>query len=152
MTVSSLLAKHLRDVHFGGNWTSVNLKEQLAGVSWQQATVQIDGFNTIAKLVHHIHYFVDTVRKVLEGGPLDAHDKFSFDHPPIGSKEEWLRFLEKVWATAEACAAAIERSPDERLADDLPGKKYGNYHRNILGIIEHSHYHLGQIVILKKLL
>ena len=31
-------------------------------------------------------------------------------------------------------------------------EKYGNYFRNLTGIIEHLHYHLGQIVLIKKLI
>ena len=130
----------------------MDLKAQLADVDWQQATRRIEGSNTIATLTYHIHYFVAVVRKVLEGGPLDAHDKFSFDHPPIGSEAEWRSFLDEVWANAEACAAALEVLPDEKLPEIFFEPKYGSFHRNILGIIEHSHYHLGQIVILKKLM
>jgi hypothetical protein len=33
---------------------------------------------------------------------------------------------------------------------DFDDGKYGTVLRNILGLIEHTHYHLGQIVILKK--
>ena len=38
------MAKHVRDVHFGGNWTAVNLKDALADVTWQQATTRLDAF------------------------------------------------------------------------------------------------------------
>ena len=38
MNLTAQIAKHIRDVHFGGNWTASNLKDQLAGLSWQQAT------------------------------------------------------------------------------------------------------------------
>jgi len=31
-------------------------------------------------------------------------------------------------------------------------EKYGNYQRNIDGMIEHSYYHLAQIVVIKKIL
>jgi len=48
MSLSQHLAKHLRDVHFGGNWTSVNLKDTLADVSWQQVSVKVQSFNTIS--------------------------------------------------------------------------------------------------------
>ena len=30
-------------------------------------------------------------------------------------------------------------------------EKYGTYYRNFHGLIEHAHYHLGQIVLIKKL-
>ena len=31
-------------------------------------------------------------------------------------------------------------------------EKYGTYLRNIDGMIEHAYYHLGQVVLIKKLL
>lgn len=151
MISTTHIAKHFRDVHFGGNWTSVNLKDALAGVTWQQATTQVQGFNTITALVFHINY-VSAVLKVLQGGPLDAHDKYSFDLPPILSAEDWEKLLDKTWADAENFAAAIEQLPESKLWEDFMDKKYGNYYRNLHGIIEHTHYHLGQIVLIKKML
>ena len=58
MNLSQHIAKHLREVHVGKNWTWVNLKETLEGLSWQQATTQVNGFNTIATLVYHMNYYV----------------------------------------------------------------------------------------------
>ena len=48
MNLPTQIAKHIKDVYFGGNWTSVNLKETLADVTWQQATTQVHNFNSIA--------------------------------------------------------------------------------------------------------
>ena len=45
------------------------------------------GFHTIAALVYHMDYFIAATLKVMQDGPLDAKDKFSFDHPPIMSQE-----------------------------------------------------------------
>ncbi len=151
-TTSTHIAKHFRDVHFGGNWTSVNLKTQLEGVTWQQATKQVHGFNSIAALVFHIHYYVGAVTKVLQGGPLDASDKYSFDCPPIQSQADWESMLDKTWADAEIFAGLIEQWPESKLWEDFSDNKYGNYYRNLHGIIEHIHYHLGQIVLIKKIL
>lgn len=95
MTLPQQIAKHLRDVHFGGNWTSSNLKDQLAAVTWQQATTKVNSFNTIATLTYHVNYFVAAALQVLEGGPLDAHDKYSFDHPPINCEADWQKMLDK---------------------------------------------------------
>ena len=152
MPLPQQIATHFRSVHFGGNWTSVNLKDTLANVTWQQAIEKVHAFNTIATLVYHIHYFVHVTLKVLQGGPLDAHDKFSFDHPPIGSQEDWQQFLEKVWSDAESFAQLVEQMPEERFFEHMADPKYGNWYRNIHGIIEHAHYHLGQIVLIKKLI
>lgn len=152
MNSPELLAKHLRDVHFGGNWTTSNLKDNLAGVSWQQATRQVYELNTIATLVFHTSYYISAVLKVLQGEPLQAHDKYSFDLPPIHSQEDWENLLHKTWADTESLAALVEQLPETKLWEPFTDEKYGTYYRNLLGIIEHTHYHLGQIAVIKKIL
>lgn len=152
MNTPAQIAKHFRDVHFGGNWTFSNLKDHLADVNWQQATKKVYSFNTIATLVFHTNYFVGAVTKVLQGGPLDAKDIYSFDHPPIHSQEDWENMLNKTWADAEIFARLIEQLPENKLSETFCDEKYGNYYRNLHGIIEHTHYHLGQIVLIKKIL
>jgi len=152
MKPSALLAKHLKEVYFGDNWTGSNLKQHLEGVTWQQATMPVQGLNTIATLVYHMTYYVRAVIMVLEGRPLDAKDAYSFDHPPIRSQADWDQFLEQVWADVEILAAAIGQMPEDSLWEDFYDNKYGTYYRNLLGVIEHCHYHLGQLVLIKKML
>ncbi len=152
MRVTTQIAKHFREIHFGGNWSWSNLKDTLEDVTWQQATTQVYSFNTIATLVYHINYFISGVLNVLQGGQLEIKDKYSFDHPPIGSQEDWEIFLNKVWIDAEDFANLIEQLPEDTLWEFFSEEKYGIYYRNIHGIIEHSHYHLGQIVLIKKIL
>jgi hypothetical protein len=152
MKLTPQIAKHFRDVYFGGNWTWVNMKDSLADVTWQQATTKLHSFNTIGALVYHINYYVSAILKVLQGGPLDAHDKFSFALPPIQSAADWEKLLDKSWTEAELCASLIEKLPDSILEEIFTLEKYGNYYRNLHGLIEHTHYHLGQIVIIKKML
>lgn len=152
MSLPGHIAQHFREVWFGGNWTSVNFKDALADVTWQQATTQLHSMNTIAALVFHTNYYVGAVLKVLQGEPLTAKDQYSFEHPLISCQEAWERLLTKTWTDAESFADLVEQLPESTLWDDFSDKKYGNYYRNLHGIIEHSHYHLGQIVILKKLL
>jgi hypothetical protein len=152
MTDPATIATHFRHVHFGGNWTCVNLRDTLKDVTWQEALHTREGFNSIAVLTYHIHYFVHAVLQVLEGGALDAHDTFSFTHPPITNDADWQELLENVWTDAERFATLVEQLPDDRLHTDMADPKYGTWYRNLHGMIEHTHYHLGQIVILKKLL
>jgi hypothetical protein len=152
MNLTEQIAKHFREVHFGGNWTSVNMKQSLVDVDWQQATTKVDSLNTIAALVYHTNYYVSAVSKVLQGEPLTAKDKYSFDLAPILSQEDWERLLNKTWDDAENFAALVEQLPEARLEETFTDEKYGNYYRNLHGIIEHTHYHLGQIVLVKKLL
>lgn len=65
MNSTKQIAKHFRDVHFGGNWTFVNLKDTLADITWQEAITKYKDLNTIATLVFHSNYYVNPVLKVL---------------------------------------------------------------------------------------
>ena len=152
MNLPTQIAKLFRDLYYGGNWTSVNVKGTLVNVSWQQATTKVYSFNTIAVLVYHINYYVSVVTKALKKEPLNAHDKYSFDLPPIQSQEDWEKLLSKMWTDAENFAILIEQLPESKLGETFFDEKYGNYYRNLHGIIEHTHYHLGQIVLIKKIL
>lgn len=152
MSVAALIAKHLREAHFGKNWTWVDLQTTLEGVDLKMATTQIQDLNTIATLVYHMHYYVERQMAVLAGGPLEGSDKDSFATPDFQTEAEWQAFLAKVWADAESLARAIEQLPDEKLNEIFVQEKYGTYFRNLTGVTEHFYYHMGQIVLLKKLI
>ena len=150
-TLSKQIATHFKQLFFGGNWTSVDFTTTLKDVDWMMATTKINEFNTIAQLVFHVDYYIDVTLKVLQGEPLDAHDKFSFDCPEITSELDWEKLKNKLFSDAESYVSLVEQLPDSKLSEVFCLEKYGNYYRNIHGLIEHSHYHLGQIVILKKM-
>ena len=152
MGFAKQLAEHLHEIYFGGNWTESNLTDQLSGITWSQATTKVDDLNTIATLTFHVSYYVTTLLKVLHGKPLSSKDSDSFNHPPIQSQKDWDQLLDKIRAEAKEAVTLIENLDDYKLDETFVDKKYGNYFRNILGIIEHMHYHLGQIVVIKKLL
>ena len=153
MNISKKIAKYFKEVQLDGKWiANTNLKETLSDVTWQEATTKVYSLNTIAALVFHINYYVSAVLEVLQGGELNAHDKYSFDCPPIESQEDWEKLLNKAYADAEAYTEAVAELSEEKLFGDFADKKYGTYYRNLQGMIEHSYYHFGQIVLIKKII
>ena len=152
MTLCKHIAKHFRELYKGGNWTYTNVKDTLNDISWEEANTKVYSFNTIAALVFHMNYFVEAALQVLQGKALDAHDKYSFDVPPILSNEDWDQLVNTTLLNANTFADLLEQMPDSKMWEVFEDEKYGNYYRNMHGIIEHSHYHLGQIVIIKNLI
>ncbi|WP_281234754.1 DUF1572 domain-containing protein [Flavobacterium gelatinilyticum] len=147
------IASRFREIILNGTWVAnTNYKLQLENLDWKTAVTPIQNLNTIAVLAQHIHYYINGLNLVFKGGPLDIKDKFSFDFLPIQSQDEWENFLTKFWNDSEEFASLIEQMPDEKLNESFVDEKYGTYRRNIDCMIEHSYYHLGQIVLLKKLL
>jgi hypothetical protein len=153
MEHSSQIASRFREVLLNGTWiANTNYKDQLSDVTLKQATSKIGSLNTIAALTYHINYYIAGILNVFEGGALEIRDKFSFDLPPINSEASWEKMLAEMWANAEKFADHVERMSDEQLDAVFVEEKYGNYRRNIEGMIEHSYYHLGQIALIKKMI
>lgn len=153
MKSTTEIANRFREIILNGTWVAnTNYKDQLENLDWKIAVTPIQNLNTIAILAQHIHYYINGINQVFKGGTLDIKDKFSFDFPPIQSQEEWETFLNKFWKASEEFAYLVEQMPDEKLDESFVDEKYGSYRRNIDCMIEHSYYHLGQIVLIKKLL
>ena len=147
------ISKRFREVLLDGKWiANTNYKDLLSDIDWQQATQKIGTLNTIAALTQHINYYLAGILHVFEGGNLEIRDKYSFDFPPITSKEEWEDVLHTLVVNSEKFAKHIEQMTEEQLEQPFVKEEYGNYRRNIEGVIEHSYYHLGQISLLKKMI
>ena len=154
MTLNEQLARQLKDLFLTGQWigTDLNLKAQLDDVDVEMANAKYESLNTVALLAFHLNYYLEGVLNVFKGGSLDIRDKYSYDMPPITTQEEWETMRENIYRNAEYFVYLVEHMPASQLTDPFTDEKYGTYQRNLIGILEHSYYHLGQIVLIKKLL
>ena len=153
MKKTEQLANRFREITLNGTWiANTNYKDQLENLDWEIAISKFDSLNTISVLAQHVHYYVNGIKNVFNGGNLEIRDKYSFDFPSIKLQYKWKGFLTKFWKNVENLADLIEQLPDEKLNQTFVDDKYGTYQRNIDGIIEHSYYHLGQIVLIKKII
>ena len=150
---SKLLANRFREVLLNGTFiANTNYKDQLENLPLQIAQTKVGELNTIAILTQHIHYYIKGVSAVFKGGALVIKDAYSFDFPPMTSETEWNSFLQTFFKDAEEFASLVEQLPENKLNDAFTDEKYGTFQRNIDGMIEHCYYHLGQIVLIKKLI
>jgi len=146
------LAQNLHKIYFGRTWTLGNLESSLKDVTFEQATSKVGDHNTIAALSFHINYYVDSLATVLEGGARVSEDSESFTHPILKDENDWIELKERVLKDGRRLVELISELPDDILEKDYVEKKWGSYHRNLWGVVEHAHYHLGQINLIKKLL
>jgi uncharacterized damage-inducible protein DinB len=147
------LANRFREVILNGTWiANTNFKNELSKINWKIAIKKRENLNSIAALAQHIHYYIKGIKNVFLGGRLEISDKYSFDFPEIQSDQEWLNFLAEFWKDSEELALLIETMEETKLNAYFVDEKYGSYYRNIDAMIEHSYYHLGQIVLINKIL
>jgi len=153
MDRNSFIANRLREVLLSGHWiANTNYQEQLSDISWQQAIFKIKDLNTIAALTYHINYYLRGLLAALETGKLEISEKYSFDLPEITEKNDWDKLRSDFLTNAALFADKVEQLDAEIFDQPFFEEKYGSYLRNIEGVIEHSYYHLGQIVLIKKMI
>ncbi len=122
------------------------------GLNWRQATQKIGDLNSIALLTFHINYYLGGLIQVFNGGDLEIRDKYSFDMPTLKTEEDWQTLVNEFLSNAETFATQVAQMSENLLEQPFVDEKYGNYRRNIDGMIEHSYYHLGQVVIVRKMI
>ena len=153
MKLTTHLTNRFREIFLNGQWvTGTNFREQIIDLSWEDAIMKIDSLNTIADLTFHVHYYVAGILNVLEGGKLEIRDKNSFDAPPINHSQDWKKLVGIFCRDAEKFARRLEIMPEEDLTKIFAERKYSDYLRNIDALIEHGCYHLGQIILIKKMI
>ena len=153
MKKSDFIANRLREIFLNGYWiANTNYRDQLENINWKQAIHQVGDLNTIAALTYHINYYLAGILTVFNGGVLEIKDQYSFDLPPIHSEADWNKLASELFDNASVFAIAVEKMPEEKFDEVFVNEKYGTYQRNIEAVIEHSYYHLGQLVLIKKLI
>jgi uncharacterized damage-inducible protein DinB len=146
-------ANRLREVYLDGRWiANTNYKDQLLSVNREQAVQKIGDLNTIAALTYHINYYLEGILNVFNGGQLEISDQYSFDLPPIETDADWESLVQSLLDHAGKFADAVATMDDQLFDQVFVDKKYDTYLRNIQGVLEHSYYHLGQIVVIRKLI
>ena len=152
MKPTDLLAAHLKEVYEGNNWTDVNIADTIKDVTWEQAQQQTPGsVNTIASLMHHLCYWNGIIMQRLKGSNPSIPEANGYEVGKFKNREDWDALNQKTHESFLQLAELIKSFPEEKLSETYaPGKS--SYHKNFMGITEHAHYHLGQMVILKKLL
>jgi hypothetical protein len=125
-------------------------EDQLQNVDLQQALQKPGGSNSIAALVFHVNYYLAGLLEAFDKGVLNIRDKYSYDLPPISKEQDWEEMKSAFLRNAELFASRVEAFPDGTLDESFIDPKYGTYLRNIEGVIEHSYYHLGQVVLIRK--
>ncbi|MFD1771164.1 DinB family protein [Sphingobacterium suaedae] len=153
MESAQQLAFRFREVTLNGTWiANTNYKLALSTVTFEQATTKIGSLNSIALLTYHLHYYMAGVTEAMRTGQLTIKDSLSFGMSPLASDQEWQQLKENFLSDSEQFADEVESLTEQQLQEIFIDARYGTYRRNIESMIEHAYYHLGQVVLLSKLI
>lgn len=152
MHIQNLIAEHVLAVHEGNNWTEVDLTNTLKDVTLAEATTQTKASpNTIAALLHHLSYWNRVMVQRINNMNVAVPDANGFDVQILQNEQDWYLLKKDNLKSAHELAEAIQNFDENQLPQPIL-KGYPSAYKSLHGSVEHIHYHLGQIVILKNLI
>lgn len=152
MNIAELIAEHLLDVYAGQNWTEVNLQFTLADISYEEASqLTPASANTIAGLLHHLIFWNHVMADRVRGVQVAIPESNGFENAPLEDVDQWHSLQVACFKSGKALAEVISKLTAEELQQPILSG-YPTAYKSLQGCVEHVHYHLGQIVILKQLI
>jgi uncharacterized damage-inducible protein DinB len=149
MRPTEQLLDQLNRAYGGEAWHGPALRNLLDGVTEQQAKSHpIRGAHSILELVIHAGTWIDVVAQRLSGKIVESN---AVEDWPDVTTTSWPRTLEELDRAESRLSDAVARLSNEDLDKPIAGAKRSQY-VEILGVLQHSVYHAGQIALLKKAL
>lgn len=150
---NQFLADRLQEVLLDGSWIAhTNFKAQIQTLDWRLAIQKVGDLNTISALIFHINYYLEGLLHAFQAGELTIRDQYSYDVLPIQAFSDWEALVNRFLHNAEKFIEMVREMEEDQLSGPFIAPQYGSCYRNILGKVEHSYYHLGQISLLRKML
>ncbi|MCD0465537.1 DinB family protein [Flavobacterium sp. ENC] len=152
MSENKRISNLYQSIYNGEPWLEVTLDDTLKNVSAEQAYRKINpNLNTIWEIVNHLIQWRRNILRRVQGETVTTPDHNYFVPVLDSSEAAWEQSLQSLAKSQELWSAFFEDFNDSDLEKIYPSNNH-TYYEHIHGIIQHDVYHLGQIVILKKLL
>jgi uncharacterized damage-inducible protein DinB len=154
--IDPLLAD-LRRIYEGNAWHGPAVLDAIQGVSAEQAAARpLPGAHSIYELTHHIGAWIGEVTSRLQGNPNGM--PADGDFPPSGAKVDdtaWADLLARLERRQAELLEAVSTFDPSRLDEPVDPKNRNadgpvSYRALLSGLAQHSAYHAGQIVLLRK--
>jgi len=152
MSESKRISNLYQSIYNGNPWLEVNLDNTLKNITAEQAYRKINpNLNTIWEIVNHLIQWRRNILERMQGEVIKTPDHNYFVPVLDPSEAAWEQSLQTLAKSQDSWNAFFEDFNDADLAKIYVNNGH-TYYEHLHGIIQHDVYHLGQIVILKKLL
>lgn len=147
------LSDQLQRAYVAEPWHGDSLKQLLKGVTAAQAAAHpVKGAHSIWELVLHAAAWVEIPLRRMDGETINEYT-YEQDWPkPDGANDAaWKAALKRLDDAFANAVNRVAKMSDAELDARIPGKDYSAEFQ-ILGILQHTAYHAGQVGMLKKAL
>ncbi|MEK8181138.1 DinB family protein [Flavobacterium buctense] len=135
----------------GSPWIDITLTAVLENITAEQAAKKaLPNGNTIWEILNHLIAWRSNVLQRVQGKVLVTPKNNYFEPIKDTSDTAWNDTLEKLEETQTAWLKFLSDLKERDLENIYPNNEM-TYYEHIQGILQHDCYHLGQIVILTKM-
>lgn len=143
--------KLLGDHYNGDPWIDNTITGELKSLTAEQAAKKFGGLNSIWQITcHMISWRNALIARVMDTPHAHPDNNFIEEISDI-SENAWKEALIKFEKSQADILAFLKKQDDELLEKVSPSSGY-SYFELVNAILIHDSYHLGQIVLIKKLL
>jgi hypothetical protein len=150
MKETDRIADQLKRAFHGDAWSGPAVNEILQGVNAEVARQKpVSAAHSIWELVHHITAWVDIVSQRIQGTDVKVTNDVNF--PPVTDTGEpaWEQSVSRM-NEAEGRLREIVLGFDDPRLQELRPPHGDSVYLLLHGAVQHSLYHAGQIMLLKK--
>ena len=152
MKETERITKLFEDLYDGNPWIDLTLKSALEPLTAEQAKKKISPErNSIWEIVNHITSWREMSLLRLQEKEAAMPDNNFFEPVNDTSETAWRKMLQQLHESQTQWLSFLRTMDEEDLLKINP-KSNLTYYYHIQGIIQHDAYHLGQIVLLSKLI
>lgn len=152
MKENEKIQKLFNELHNGEPWLDVTLTGMLKGINASRASAKpLENIHSIWEIIVHITFWRINLSRKLTGEKTVREDEPK-DWDPIKDTSEsaWRQTLECFDESIKLLSEILANIPPEKF-DDIYTPNNTTYWELLYGTLEHDAYHLGQIVLLRKL-
>lgn len=151
MKETKRIAKLFEDLYNGSPWIDVTVMDTLKNISAEQAAKKvIPERNSIWQIVNHIIAWRENVLLRVQGNEMLTPNNNYFTEIENISETQWQKELDRLSNSQEQWIRFLDNFDESQFDKIYPSNKM-TYYEHIHGILQHDAYHLGQIVLLSKL-
>ena len=151
MTDVERLQKLFKDHYDGDPWIEINFMNTLKGITATMAAQKVGSLNTIWQIVNHVISWRETLLKRIQNENIPSPENNFIETISDVSAEAWKDTMNRLQASQDKLLSYLSEKKEIDLDENPSHGQYSRYEL-IEGILQHDVYHLGQVVLIKKMI
>ncbi|MBE2228795.1 MAG: DinB family protein [Ignavibacteria bacterium] len=151
MTNIQHINKLLKDHYNGVPWIDITIAGTLKTLTAKKAAMKVDGLNSVWQIVNHMISWRNALIARVKDKPVPHPDNNFISEVKDTTAKAWKDTLKKFEKSQKDILAFLGKQKDIHLEKISPASGY-SYYELVMAIIIHDSYHLGQIVLIKKMI